>query len=608
VTGDRGEALHRLLFPIGPRQQRVLGDEPERTFLALHRGLATTFDQHATTLGATGEIRSWIRLEDAEPAAELLWRGVATPVRAATNDLGTAYATLLAPDLRHRLGEHYTPRDLVDKVTGRFAKNGIIADPACGDGRFLISLLDAGHAPEQIWGADLNPLAVMMSRINIWQRLGRPRRIPSTQLLWGDFILGGTADAPSELAGLEQLPAADAYVGNPPWVTWRNLSDGYRRALAAHLADSRLHHARGWSARVSAGQTDLSHIFVHHAAEHVAEGGRFAFVLPRMLFKAPVGPGRVREGVTTSGRPYRFSEVWDCDAFAEIRVSTVVAFAEVDVAHTFPVPWISGDERGRAVLSDPADPGSPWLTPSGGVDPEPLRLRSGERWTDLRARGGINTGGGNAVFHVEVEAADGDHVTIRTDSGTAVLESTYVRPLLRGRDIRAGAGRPSRYVIVPHRDDDLRKPVPEQELEQTAPRTYAYLRSNEVALKARKELARWPAQPWYALFRIGPYTAGCWRVVWPHSANGSLRSAVLSPEDRTVPDQKVVLVAFAEQEPALFLSALLNSEVIRAAAAASGGMDASPNLIRRLPLPRFDAEDPLHRKIIEGGDVSDLYR
>ncbi|HEY1487066.1 MAG TPA: N-6 DNA methylase, partial [Micromonosporaceae bacterium] len=584
---DDGEALHRLLFPVGPRQHRALGpDRPELMFLALHRGLAQAFDAYARSLGAGGAVLAWLRLDD-EPGARELLRGgdhitVATPIE----DLGDAYATALDPDLRHRLGEHYTPRDLVRRVIRRFTGADVVADPACGDGRFLIALLDDGHEPDRIWGADLNPLAVMMARINVWDRLGRPTSIPPTRVVWGDFILQGATHLPPELArpagNLAGMPVPDAYVGNPPWVTWRNLSDGYRRAVADHLANSRLHHATGWSARVSAGQTDLAHIFVHDAMERVAPGGRLGFVLPRTVFKAPVGPGRVREGVTTNGRPYRFEEVWDCDAFDGVRVDTVVAFAQADAKPEFPVRWIRRDQAGRAVLSDPDDPASPWLTPDGGIDARPLRLASGRRWTGQRGRGGINTGGGNAAFYVEVLARDGDRVTIRSlpsrhrpgASVEATVEATYLRPLLRGRDVQAGAARPSGHVLVPHRDDDLRKPVSEAELARAAPDTYAYLSTFKGLLAGRKELARWPAQPWYALFRIGPYTAGCWRVVWPHSANGSLRAAVLAADDRTVPDQKVVLVAFDRKEPALFLAALLNSAVVRAAASASGGLDA----------------------------------
>jgi hypothetical protein len=361
---DDGQALHRLLFPVGPRQYRALGpDQPERTFLALHRGLARAFDAYARSLGASGTVLAWLRLDREPGARELLWGGDHSTVATPIEDPGDTYATALDPDLRHRLGEHYTPHDLVRRVTRRFAGTDVVADPACGDGRFLIALLDDGHEPDRIWGADLNPLAVMMARINVWDRLGRPTSIPPTRVIWGDFILQGAANLPPELArpaeNLAGLPVPDAYVGNPPWVTWRNLSDGYRRAVADHLATSRLHHATGWSARVSAGQTDLAHLFMHDAMERVAPGGRLGFVLPRAVFKAPVGPGRVREGVTTAGRPYRFDEVWDCDAFDGVRADTVVAFAEADAKPEFPVRWIRRDHVGRAVLSDPDDPASP---------------------------------------------------------------------------------------------------------------------------------------------------------------------------------------------------------------------------------------------------------
>jgi hypothetical protein len=69
-----------------------------------------------------------------------------------------------------------------------------------------------------------------------------------------------------------------------------------------------------------------------------------------------------------------------------------------------------------------------------------------------------------------------------------------------------------------------------------------------------------------------------------------MRVAVLAEHDRTVPDQSVVMVSFAEPDPALFLSALLNSSVIRRAVAVGGGMDSSPNVVKRLLLPHWNDE------------------
>lgn len=630
MAGERGAVeLHRLLFPVGTRQRASLGaldgGDPAAAFLAWHRGVAAGLASVVRAAGARGRLADWLLVREEGVASELLWGGDPADrtarlgeraFLAAAGEVGERYCAALAPDLRHRLGEHYTPRWLVDRIVEDVAPGGVVADPACGDGRFLVALLARGHDPARLWGADLNPLAVLMARLNVWLATGRPAAPPPVRIAWADFVLGA-AQAPAELAGAARnaagLPTAACYVGNPPWVTWRNLSDGYRAAVAARMAGSRLHHTRGWAARVAAGQADLSHVFVHEAVERVAPAGRLAFVLPRSTFKAPTGPGRLREGVATSGRRYRFRQVWDCldaDPFSGVRTGAVVGFVDVDEPHTFPVRWTGLGRCGivettRAVPSDPADPASPWLTGGGEA---PLRLAGeGQRWTGLRARGGINTGGGNRAFHVVVLASRPGVATVQSAPSrrwpaaavTGEVECAYLRPLLRGRDVAAWHAVPSGYIVLPHDPADLRRPVPERELARTAPGTYAYLRQFKDLLSARPERLRWRSEVWYTLFRLGPYTAGCWRVVWPHSAGGRLRAAVLSPEDPTVPDQKVVLVPFDAAEPALFLCALLNSPPVRRAAAGSGGMDASPNLVRRLALPRFDGADPAHRAVVD---------
>jgi hypothetical protein len=607
----RATELHRLLFPVGERQRRWLrgiGEaQPEAAFLAWHRGVAQGLAAVAEQAGAGGRIADWLLVRDQGVASELLWGGdpehpVSRSARAAflsaPGEPGERYCRVIAPELRHRLGEHYTPRWLVDRIVAELdpRPGEVVADPGCGDGRFLVALLARGHDPERVWGADLNPLAVLLARLTVWLAAGRPAA-PSVRIEWADFVLEPETAPPVLAEGVgKDLPTASVYIGNPPWVTWRNLSDGYRRAVAASMAGSRLHHTRGWSARVAAGQTDLAHVFVHEAVERVAAHGRLGFVLPRTTFKAPVGPGRLREGTSTSGRRYRFREVWDCGEFPGVRGEAVVGFVDVDRHHRFPVRWRHSDgQMVDAVLSDPADPGSPWHTGGG-----PLRLPDGrQRWTGLRARGGVNTGGGNRAFHVELVETDGEVAVVRCADGvTTELEAAYLRPLLRGRDVTGWRASPSGHIVLPHDPVDLRKPVPEVELARIAPRIYAYLLQRKDLLAGRRELARWNTDAWYALFRIGPYTAGCWRVVWPHSAGRRLRAAVLGPEDPAIPDQKVVLVPFPQPEPALFLCALLNCPLVARAAADSGGMDASPNLLRRLVLPCYDPADPVHHEIV----------
>jgi hypothetical protein len=305
-----------------------------------------------------------------------------------------------------------------------------------------------GHPLERLWGVELNPLVVMMARYNVWVAAGRPTHIPC-KIEWSDFLLGAHYNG---MGKIEDLPAPDMFIGNPPWVTWRTIPPAYRQHVAKRWSGTTVNALRGWNARVSAGQTDLCHLFIHEAIERAPLNGQVFFVLPRSTFKGPVGSAPIRSGVSSSGRSYAYQEVWEVDgseAFTDVRSDTVVARVAVDIAQAFPVSWweIRKDTPGpvaehQARPTDAHDVNSSWVTRS---DIRALALADGQQKAELRARGGINTGGANSVFHVRVVERSGPNVTIENilsrkavgDVQTVrqAIEPNLVRPLLRGRQI-----------------------------------------------------------------------------------------------------------------------------------------------------------------------------
>ncbi|MEO0022099.1 MAG: N-6 DNA methylase [candidate division WOR-3 bacterium] len=126
-------------------------------------------------------------LSEFEPATSTL-----DPV--STRDLlKKLYQYLVPKEVRHRLGEYYTPDWLAELLLNEVGYDGNtlkrFLDPACGSGTFLVLAIQRAikHGREKekmpdleiakrivanIWGFDLNPLAVIASRVNYLFAMG----------------------------------------------------------------------------------------------------------------------------------------------------------------------------------------------------------------------------------------------------------------------------------------------------------------------------------------------------------------------------------------------------------------------------------------------------
>ena len=102
------------------------------------------------------------------------------------------YQNLVPQEVRHRLGEYYTPDWLAELLLNEVGYDGNtlkrFLDPACGSGTFLVLAIHrakengrkeklppreiARRIVANIWGFDLNPLAVIASRTNYLFALG----------------------------------------------------------------------------------------------------------------------------------------------------------------------------------------------------------------------------------------------------------------------------------------------------------------------------------------------------------------------------------------------------------------------------------------------------
>ena len=270
----------------------------------------------------------------------------------------------------------------------------------------------------------------------------------------------------------------------------------------------------------------------------------------------------------------------------------------------------------RPIQAQPIDVGSrqsPWVI----GDEACLRvLRSVTAATVYAssAREGINTRGANGIFFVDAYLRNGQiFITNRRSDGrndgvdeiTQSVEPDYLYPLLRGENVDRFVARPDHFVLVPHASNDPVDPVPFRNLPVRTREFFAHFRTQ---LSERKKFRNFdPAQgPWHGLYSVLSATFSSYKVVRREMHNGCVAAAVSSAQlpDQSVaviiPDHKLFLIPCSSMEEADFVSGFLNSEVanfIVASYVVTTGI--STHILQRVPMPRFDASNPLHVRLSE---------
>ena len=123
--------------------------------------------------------------------------------------LKSLYHSVIAPEVRHRLGEYYTPDWLASQIVDQVVTDPIsqrVLDPACGSGTFVFyavrKQLDAAAAAElplaqalervtgSVFGLDLHPVAVSLAQATYLLAIGRERLGQRTSNLAIPIYLG----------------------------------------------------------------------------------------------------------------------------------------------------------------------------------------------------------------------------------------------------------------------------------------------------------------------------------------------------------------------------------------------------------------------------------
>lgn len=701
----------------------------------------------------TAELRGAVReltrqLNDFEP-------GTASLRPELTQDLlKELYHRLLPRELRHALGEYYTPDWLAEYTLDRADYVGQpgtrMLDPACGSGTFLVAAIrrmkevaqvlglsgaeTAKAITDGIVGFDLNPLAVIAARTNYLLAAGdlvgaiAPFRIPvficdsisvparprgedaqlqgkqmSTSV--GDFFLPDVATTPDVLPHLmgdlefcadNDFPTAhfidrtkqtlpdladtdaeaigqlfeqicllksegrdgiwprllsnafaplfashgfDHVIGNPPWISWEEVSPEYREQTKPLWQDYGLFTLSGTAAQLGGGKKDMSMLMTFVAAEeYLKPHGRLTFLITQTVLQTS-GAGDGFRSFNTNRRPLSVRAVDDLanfNPFDDASNWTAIVSVDRDAETRYPVGYRLWNRKPdhrftrRSSLAEVFEatertdlearpvrsgvPTSPWLI---GERAALSAAHAMAGTSGYKAKAGI-TVWLDGVFQVEVLGTRPDGlVRIRNyaDVGKTALptiedaiEPDLLYPYVPWASLGRWAGSPDRHLLVPQ-DPETRAPYPLDVMRAHWPRTLAYLNKFEAQLRERSGYKRYfkPGDPFYAIYNVSADTFSKVKVTW--RTMGTAMQAMVLPETSvgdsaakpSVFKNTVIFVPLDSEEEAHYLTAVLNCSwanwFLRACNVRGGKSAFATNVLGTIAIPAFNTRSPVARNL-----------
>ena len=442
----------------------------------------------------------------------------------------------------------------------------------------------------------------------------------------------------------------DYVVGNPPWVNWENLPEGYRDDMKQLWERYNLFTLSGSEGRLGGGKKDLSMLFTYSSVDnYLDEGGKLGFVITQSVFKTQ-GAGDGFRRLRYNHDPQDLETTWHLKPLTVHDLSALQVFEgatnltavfvcqKTPQSFRYPVKYtvwtgcpsrIAQDESLPSVLNATTQKKieaipvvaskdtSPWLT-------APKQALSGIQkvigLSDYRAYAGCCTWL-NSVYWISIVKVlpNGELLIenlndvgkIKVKHVQAVIEPDLVYPLLRGRDVRRWHAAPSAHIILAQ-DPQTRKGIPEAKMKLRWPKTYAYLKQFEGnrkkpkrgTLRGRSGYRNYfkPTDPFYSMYNVGPYTVQPIKVFWrqfiPH-----IEMALCLPFDdpslgRKVPltQHVVTICSFQTIEEAFFFSACGNSSpvVLLHSVSSTGKSFGQPLILKTVSIPRFNPKDTIH--------------
>ncbi|MGF1639485.1 MAG: N-6 DNA methylase [Rhodospirillales bacterium] len=407
---------------------------------------------------------------------------------------------------------------------------------------------------------------------------------------------------------------ADVIVGNPPWLTYRYLSRPMQKKFRLECQARNL-----WAGGKLATHQDLSGYFFARCAElYLKNEGTIALVMPYGALNRAQFAG-FRSGRFNNAE-VRFFRVWAFDENVQplFPIPSSVFFAKRSAAG--PLPTEITAFRGHLPFRD-SSPEEATLSLRFRKDPWPLgaTLAGGSPYRRAFRQGATMVPRRLCVVERVVTGRLGVNPTaplVESRGGKqdkrpwrdlaplhGTVEAQFLHPLFLGESVAPFRLLRPALAVVPW--DRAGGDILDAEAarERGYPGLSAWLRDAEHHWRALSGGTMSLVERWnYHQALRRQVTRSPIRVVYAKSGK-HLAAAVVEQPDAFI-DHKLYWATVETHAEALYLTALLNSEAIRTQIAAlqsrgRWGARDFDKLVFELPIPRFEAGDPLHRTLVQ---------
>jgi len=429
----------------------------------------------------------------------------------------------------------------------------------------------------------------------------------------------------------------DFVIGNPPWVNWESLPESYRDATKdLWIRYGLIRKAKGPG--LGKVKRDIAMLFVTVSYDrYLSDGGTLSFLVPFTAFRTQAGAGfrtflfyktevrKVHDLVELApfeGALNRTALLVLAKSHSQfpVKCTSWTKMPQADIGFESTLDQVYRVTERREMILEPIGgkykPESSWLMVKPGAA---SGVRKALGVSQYRAYAGVYTAL-NSAYWIDILSKLQNTVIIRNlatvgkkhvKEATAPVEKETVYPLIRGRDVKKWSSEPSGYILIPH--DPKTGRALSQPVIKEFPKTFAFLSEFRRDLERRPIHRLWgKGNPFYAAYDIGNYTFAPYKVMWKYvagkiSGKGEFSVAVVPPtmdkwlgSKTTIPNEKLMLVPFKDQDEAHYVASLLNSSLIRLVVASYAIETAiSTHILKNVRIPKFDSENAIHKKLSE---------